>query len=53
MRHGWTRVVEVPITFAQRRAGQTKLNVAEQLRYLRHLGRLYGFVLGGGRAKRT
>jgi dolichol-phosphate mannosyltransferase len=53
VRHGWTRVVEVPITFAQRRAGQTKLNVAEQLRYLRHLGRLYGFVLGGGRAKRT
>ncbi len=50
VRHGWTRVVEVPISFADRRAGQTKLNVAEQLRYLRHLGRLYGFVL---RRRRT
>ncbi len=52
VRHGWTRVVEVPITFADRSAGRTKLNMAEQLRYLRHLGRLYGFVLGGGWAGR-
>jgi len=41
VRHGWKRVVEKPITFADRRAGQTKLNLAEQLRYLRHLRRLY------------
>ena len=45
VRHGWKNIVEVPITFADRAAGQTKLNVAEQLRYLRHLGRLYAYVL--------
>lgn len=44
VRHGWTRVVEVPITFSDRKAGRTKLNVAEQLRYVRHLWRLYRFV---------
>jgi len=49
VRHRWTSVVEVPITFADRAAGQTKLNVTEQLRYLRHLARLYGFVLFGTR----
>ncbi len=48
VRHGWTRVVETPITFADRHAGRTKLSVSEQLRYLRHLCRLYGFVLTGG-----
>jgi len=41
VRHGWQNVVEVPITFCDRAAGRTKLNVAEQLRYLRHLWRLY------------
>ncbi len=45
VRHGWTRIVEVPITFTDRAAGRTKLNLAEQLRYLRHLARLYSFVL--------
>jgi len=45
VRHHWTNVVEVPITFSDRAAGQTKLRVAEQLRYLRHLWRLYTFVL--------
>ena len=45
VRHGWTKIVEVPITFADRAAGRTKLNVAEQLRYLRHLARLYAYVL--------
>ncbi len=48
VRHGWTRVVEVPITFVDRAAGQTKLNLAEQLRYLRHLGRLYPAALRRG-----
>lgn len=47
VRQGWTRVVELPIAFADRKHGQTKLNVAEQLRYLRHLWRLYLFVLFG------
>jgi dolichol-phosphate mannosyltransferase len=41
VRHGWRSVVEVPITFRDRTAGVSKLNVSEQLRYLRHLGRLY------------
>lgn len=37
------RVVEVPIHFAERAAGQSKLTVAEQFRYLEHLSRLYDF----------
>lgn len=45
VRHGWTNVVEVPIIFSDRAAGKTKLSVAEQLRYLRHLARLYRFTL--------
>lgn len=44
VRHGWTRVVEVPITFSDRKAGRTKLTVLEQLRYVRHLWRLYRFA---------
>ena len=49
VRHGWRNVVEIPITFSDRVAGQTKLNVGEQLRYLRHLARLYTFVVFRGR----
>ncbi|MFO0838281.1 MAG: polyprenol monophosphomannose synthase [Phycisphaerae bacterium] len=45
VRHHWTRIVEVPITFHDRHAGRTKLSVAEQLRYLRHLTRLYACAL--------
>ena len=45
VRHGWKHVVEVPITFSDRSGGQTKLNLAEQLRYLRHLRRLYTYAL--------
>ncbi len=48
VRHGWQNVMEVPIAFRDRAAGRTKLNLAEQLRYLRHLVRLYSFVLRGG-----
>jgi len=51
VRHGWKNVVEIPITFCDRAAGQTKLNVGAQLRYLRHLWRLYAYVLFGGEAK--
>lgn len=36
-----TRVVEVPISFQDRVRGESKLSLGEQLRYLRHLGRLY------------
>jgi dolichol-phosphate mannosyltransferase len=42
VRHGWRNVVEVPIAFSERAAGCSKLDVREQLRYLRHLARLYG-----------
>lgn len=53
VRHGWTRVVEVPITFSERAAGRSKLNLGEQLRYLRHLARLYRFVLRRRGARTT
>lgn len=38
-------VREVPIHFADRARGESKLNVREQLRYLRHIGRLARFRL--------
>jgi len=38
-----TRIVEVPIHFADRQAGESKLNVKEQLKYLMHLRRLLIF----------
>lgn len=38
-----TRVQEVPIHFASREAGASKLTVAQQFRYLEHLSRLYDF----------
>lgn len=53
VRHRWTRVVEVPITFSERAAGRSKLNIGEQLRYLRHLARLYRFVLRRRGARTT
>lgn len=49
VRHRWRHVVELPIRFTDRVAGKTKLTGAEQLRYLRHLMRLYGWVLSGRR----
>jgi len=49
VRHRWTRVVEIPISFVDRAAGQTKLSLGEQRRYLRHLGRLYRFAWLGRR----
>jgi len=36
---------EVPIHFASRRHGDSKLSLAEHLRFLRHLRRLYAFKL--------
>lgn len=42
-------VVEVPIEFADRRFGQSKLNLSEQLKYIRHLGRLYRFKFFGSK----
>jgi len=48
------RSTEIPIAFAQRTAGQSKLSLTEQLRYLRHLMRLYRFRLAdrGGNGRR-
>ena len=40
------RIREVPITFQDRRYGQSKLTLREQVNYLRHLKRLYEFRLG-------
>jgi dolichol-phosphate mannosyltransferase len=37
---------EVPIHFANRQYGSSKLSLREQLRYLRHIGRLYIYRLG-------
>jgi dolichol-phosphate mannosyltransferase len=37
------RVVEVPIHFSRRHAGESKLSLKEQFRYLEHLSRLYDF----------
>ncbi|MBU0717777.1 MAG: polyprenol monophosphomannose synthase [Planctomycetes bacterium] len=40
---GCQRPAEVPILFRTREAGDSKFNVGEQLRYLRHLAKLYRF----------
>ncbi len=37
------RVVEVPIHFAERTGGESKLTVKQQFKYLEHLSRLYDF----------
>jgi dolichol-phosphate mannosyltransferase len=38
------RVKEIPIHFAQRQHGRSKLTLAQQFRYLEHLSRLYDFT---------
>lgn len=43
---GCERVVEVPIHFEDRRFGESKLTVRQQLLYLKHLRRLYLFKFG-------
>ncbi len=40
------RVVEIPIHFTDRRFGKSKLSLAEQLRYLQHIRRLYIYRYG-------
>jgi glycosyltransferase involved in cell wall biosynthesis len=37
------KIKEIPITFATREKGQSKLSMKEQFRYLEHLSRLYDF----------
>ncbi|MBN1344834.1 MAG: polyprenol monophosphomannose synthase [Phycisphaerae bacterium] len=41
---GCRDIREVPIHFADRKLGQSKLNATEQLNYLRHLYRLYRYL---------
>jgi dolichol-phosphate mannosyltransferase len=41
---------EVPIHFADRQHGESKLSLKEQLNFIRHLGRLYAFKLRSGAA---
>ncbi|MEE8117595.1 MAG: glycosyltransferase, partial [Gemmatimonadales bacterium] len=43
---GCRKVAEVPIHFAARAKGQSKLTLTEQLRYLRHLKRLVDYKYG-------
>ncbi len=38
-----TKAAEVPIHFAQRQKGESKLSFKEQIRYIRHLGRLFEY----------
>lgn len=40
---GCRQVAEVPITFRNRTRGESKLNLKEQINYLRHLRRLYAY----------
>jgi dolichol-phosphate mannosyltransferase len=42
-----SRIVELPIHFSDRRFGQSKLGLREQVNYLRHLKRLADFKFGG------
>lgn len=42
------RPSEVPIHFADRQYGESKLTLKEQLNFLRHLARLYAYKLGRG-----
>jgi dolichol-phosphate mannosyltransferase len=44
---------EVPIHFADRKRGESKLSLKEQLRYIRHLARLYRFKFLGSRTVST
>ena len=43
---GCRQIREVPIHFADRRIGQSKLNIRQQLNYIRHLKRLADFKYG-------
>jgi dolichol-phosphate mannosyltransferase len=46
-------IAELPISFRPRSAGESKLGQGEIGRYLRHIGRLYGFRLVGARRAST
>ena len=46
VRSDFRRIVEVPIAFSDRQAGKSKMNLAQQWKYLRHLRRLYVYRFG-------
>jgi dolichol-phosphate mannosyltransferase len=43
VKSGARKVVEIPIFFSRRKHGESKMNLKEQLLYIRHLFRLYRF----------
>jgi dolichol-phosphate mannosyltransferase len=47
VRGGFDEVEEVPITFKDRTAGDSKMNLKQQFNYVRHLRRLYLYRYGG------
>lgn len=47
VKSGSQAVAEVPIFFSRRKHGESKMNLKEQLLYIRHLGRLYRFRYPG------
>lgn len=47
VRGKFQEVREVPISFRDREVGQSKMNLDQQLKYLRHLRRLYLYRFGG------
>lgn len=47
VKSGAKRTSEVPIFFSRRKYGESKMNLREQLLYLRHLGRLYRYRYPG------
>lgn len=47
MVRGQLRVAEIPIDFADRNQGSSKMNLRQQVNYLRHLKRLYLHRFGG------
>ncbi len=46
VRGDFSQVQEVPITFRDRQIGESKMNLQQQLKYLRHLRRLYLYKFG-------
>ncbi len=47
VRGNFSSVSEVPIRFRDRTRGESKMNLAQQMKYLRHLRRLYLYRFGG------
>ena len=46
MVRGQLRIAEIPIEFRDRKVGRSKMNLGQQIRFLRHLTRLYWFRFG-------